>query len=236
MQTNGDITGQRYGRLLVLGPAPRNKGERARWIVKCDYGATKTVNGSDIKSGRTNSCGCLMREISKQKIAKVAEEQRKMEPRIASAKRAWRLYPKNDPECTITFEQFLELSQLACTYCGVEPSNHYNYFSEPSCRSSDKSKAEGLFSYNGLDRVDSSKAHTLDNVVTACKDCNRAKNDRPTDVFLAWAMRVRVPNILEPVTIPSVTLPSNKYVMCSIRSSFGSSGTGRRGFLSQRTG
>lgn len=36
---------------------------------------------------------------------------------------------------------------------------------------------------NGLDRVDSSKGYTIDNVVSCCKHCNWAKNSMTTDEF-----------------------------------------------------
>lgn len=35
----------------------------------------------------------------------------------------------------------------------------------------------GNFTYNGIDRVDVSKYHTIDNIVTCCIECNQAKND-----------------------------------------------------------
>ena len=37
--------------------------------------------------------------------------------------------------------------------------------------------------FNGLDRIDSSKGYTIDNVVSCCKYCNFAKNDLTVDEF-----------------------------------------------------
>jgi len=37
--------------------------------------------------------------------------------------------------------------------------------------------------YNGLDRIDSSKKHNMDNIVTACKKCNYMKLDHSIDDF-----------------------------------------------------
>lgn len=39
---------------------------------------------------------------------------------------------------------------------------------------------------NGVDRVNSEKEHTADNVVTACSRCNVAKLDQPVSSFSAW--------------------------------------------------
>lgn len=56
-----DMTGQRFGRLLVLAFSEM-RGPRARWSVRCDCGTEKTANGDDIRAGKTVSCGCLSRE------------------------------------------------------------------------------------------------------------------------------------------------------------------------------
>lgn len=57
-----DLTGQRFGRLVVEGFAYVDKHKNAVWNCKCDCGATVTVNGNNLKKGNTKSCGCLNRE------------------------------------------------------------------------------------------------------------------------------------------------------------------------------
>lgn len=56
-----DMTGKRCGMLTVIGYAGygRSSGQ-ARWRCKCDCGKETTVNGYDLRSGKTKSCGCLM--------------------------------------------------------------------------------------------------------------------------------------------------------------------------------
>lgn len=56
-----DKTGQRFGRLLVLGRA-ECKNSRGRWRCLCDCGVEKTVYGCSLTSGLTKSCGCLKLE------------------------------------------------------------------------------------------------------------------------------------------------------------------------------
>lgn len=58
-----DLTGQRFGRLVVLkrGVATDGRGE-AFWLCQCDCGSITTVSGYGLRSGRTRSCGCLVRE------------------------------------------------------------------------------------------------------------------------------------------------------------------------------
>lgn len=57
-----DLTGQRFGRLVVIGRAS-NKGRMTAWTCRCDCGNHKVVMASNIKRGITTSCGCLHKEL-----------------------------------------------------------------------------------------------------------------------------------------------------------------------------
>lgn len=56
-----DLSGQRFGRLVVLSLATEKTtaGRSYSWHVQCDCGSKKTVYGTSLRTGRTNSCGCL---------------------------------------------------------------------------------------------------------------------------------------------------------------------------------
>ena len=56
-----DLTGQRFGRLLVLGRA-KNKKDWVMWRCVCDCSNEKAVRGLLLSRGATKSCGCLSRE------------------------------------------------------------------------------------------------------------------------------------------------------------------------------
>lgn len=58
-----DLTGMRYGRWLVMGysHASRSNGA-ACWFCQCDCGTVKTVKSTYLRSGQSQSCGCLVRE------------------------------------------------------------------------------------------------------------------------------------------------------------------------------
>lgn len=57
-----DLTGRRFGRLVVIkGDGRNNKGERL-WLCKCDCGNTITTDGRNLRRGDTKSCGCLKME------------------------------------------------------------------------------------------------------------------------------------------------------------------------------
>lgn len=64
-----DITGERYGRLTVVGLAEKRDGKRAMfWKCKCDCGNDIEVWGTDLRRGKTQSCGCLRNETSSEHL------------------------------------------------------------------------------------------------------------------------------------------------------------------------
>ena len=58
-----DLTGQRFGRLVVVEWAGRQQRKQL-WRCVCDCGQTTTAAGHHLKEGRTRSCGCIRREMS----------------------------------------------------------------------------------------------------------------------------------------------------------------------------
>lgn len=58
-----DITGERFGRLLVIGRT-HNIGKDTAWLCKCDCGNYKSVRTSGLKTGDYVSCGCKRAEIN----------------------------------------------------------------------------------------------------------------------------------------------------------------------------
>ena len=65
-----DMTGQRFGRLLVLENAESkirpNGSKRSMWKCKCDCGNIKIVGGTDLRRGLTTSCGCYRDEHNRE--------------------------------------------------------------------------------------------------------------------------------------------------------------------------
>lgn len=56
-----DLTGQRFGRLSVVGRAPL-RADRVHWTCRCDCGRVVPIAGGNLCSGNTTSCGCRHRE------------------------------------------------------------------------------------------------------------------------------------------------------------------------------
>lgn len=64
-----DITGKRYGRLVVIERANLAPHGHWRWHVKCDCGNKKSVEQAALISGVTVSCGCYRLERVREAIA-----------------------------------------------------------------------------------------------------------------------------------------------------------------------
>ena len=53
-----DLTGKRFGRLTVIKEFGKDDANRLRWLCKCDCGNEHITRGENLRSGKTNSCGC----------------------------------------------------------------------------------------------------------------------------------------------------------------------------------
>jgi hypothetical protein len=64
-----DMLGLKFGRLTVVAQAPSTKNGAGRWVCGCDCDAKarKIVRGDSLRSGATQSCGCLRRESARQR-------------------------------------------------------------------------------------------------------------------------------------------------------------------------
>lgn len=70
-----DLTGQRFGKLIVLGISNKNE---YTWLCKCDCGGEKIVHGDNLKKGSTNSCGCLrINDLTGKRFGKLKVIERK---------------------------------------------------------------------------------------------------------------------------------------------------------------
>ena len=60
-----DLTGQRFGRLMVCCEIEKIQSNKKRhyWLCRCDCGNEKVVEESHLKTGHTKSCGCYRREL-----------------------------------------------------------------------------------------------------------------------------------------------------------------------------
>lgn len=58
-----DLTGKRFGKLVVIKLMKEEHYRVFRWLCHCDCGSQKPIRGDYLRSGHTVSCGCLRKEI-----------------------------------------------------------------------------------------------------------------------------------------------------------------------------
>lgn len=168
-------------RLTVIKEVERIGKNRA-FLCKCLCGNEKIVKKKHL--GRNvKSCGCLNNESRVEHCKKfLANKNRRFLPEESSARTIWRKRYKQLP-----YPTFIELCKQKCFYCGTKPFAKYNKFKKEG---SNFAKRNGYFTYNGIDRIDSKKGYTIDNVVPCCKYCNSAKLDRSVNDFKKWIKKV----------------------------------------------
>ncbi len=168
-----DLKGQTFGRLVVLQQFGRARNGSIMWECFCECGNVHWVNSGNLRSGHTRSCGCLHLDTVRLSRGEAAFNglfyHRKKDAKYRSIK--WKL----------TKQEFRRITKQNCFYCGVKP------YAEAS-----GTRINGNYRYNGVDRIDSTKGYTKDNVVPCCKQCNHAKSDYSKQEFLDWIENVYV--------------------------------------------
>lgn len=178
------LDGQRFGKLTVVDQEFAYRlmpsGRRRLVLCACECGRERPVLVTNLRSGNTTNCGeslCSTRGDSLRKLYGYLKPGDQARNYIflnyqSTARQRGRVWE-------ISFERFCDLTARDCSYCGAAPAN----------RTKDRN-GDGVFTYNGLDRVDPSRGYTTDNVVPACIVCNRAKTDMSREEFHAWVGRV----------------------------------------------
>lgn len=164
-----ELVGLKFGRWTVFEEVEKEVNPRrlSFWRCQCECGTIKILASVALTGGSSTSCGCRRAEAAAENI-KISHERRiKYTPQEASARRAFKNYGADG---YLSFEDFYELSQLNCFYCDVPPSNM-----QKSENLSENFIKNGNFFYSGLDRVDSSKPHSIDNILPCCMYCNKSK-------------------------------------------------------------
>lgn len=159
-----DLTGKKFGKSTIIKRSYPNKNGHLMWLCKCDCGTEKIIEGNHLRSGHTKSCGCL------QSLQKLTPELASMRQLINGYKKGAK---KRGYSYELTEEQFAELTQKNCYYCGAKPKGHY-----------------GKYIYSGIDRIDNDKGYVMDNVVPCCKFCNRKKSNLTLQEFKNWIKKV----------------------------------------------
>jgi hypothetical protein len=161
-----DLSGMKFGMLTVIKRVGENNRRSPIYLCRCDCGKEKEILAKSFKYGGTKSCGCL----NKKTIRKHGE------PEEVLLNNIFLDYVKNAQarkrSFEITKEEFKNIIDGNCFYCGSPPSNT-------------KKIRNNTYVYNGIDRIDNSIGYEIDNCVSCCKKCNMFKCNITSDEFLS---------------------------------------------------
>jgi len=168
-----NLIGQKFGSLLVISIAESTKN--GDWLCQCECGKSCTMNSTQLRKGRAKSCGC--------KKAASCRSANSKPPGYSGATARYSSYRSGAKRRNLIFpltrERFIELVQRDCFYCGRPPQRSL------TCSTKGIPIPHSKFCSNGIDRVDSSIGYVEDNIVTACADCNVAKQALSQEAFFA---------------------------------------------------
>lgn len=170
-----NLEGMKFGFLQVLKITDsRLYSGSIVWECQCVCGKILTVPSKRLISGTTKSCGC------KRDILRVSQKTLLSDfERVA--RKIFNSYKRGAQSRNIKFylsrEEFDSLIQSNCYYCGTPPNKSVFI----------KRLLDNIeIKYNGIDRLNSNLDYTIDNCVSACWVCNRAKSDDSLEDFLKW--------------------------------------------------
>jgi 5-methylcytosine-specific restriction endonuclease McrA len=162
--------GMRFNNFIIVDKADTLKTDfgrtYTRWKCLCDCGKEFLGTTKSIKKGK-KSCGCLSIENQYKKLpAEIVMINIKYGHYISCAKR-------RNLDWNLNIEQFTDIVKNSCYYCG-------------SIGSIKLKRYEFSILVNGIDRMDNNIGYNIDNVVTCCTQCNRAKNAMLYNDFIQW--------------------------------------------------
>lgn len=189
-----DWTGHRFGHLVALEYVPLENTRKSKWHRKakwywkcqCDCGRIYYKDTHDLLVSGHTECGFCAREH--------VTEKNTLAGRGAAWHRAYRVCKRNAVsrgyDITITFEEFKEICEKPCYYCGASP----------------KERSDKLIK-NGVDRFDNSKGYTPENCVPCCPVCNTVKLDYDYDFLMRHLGRMLETHKKRSTTIPEGSTP-----------------------------
>lgn len=151
-------------RLTVVEVLPSNPRGEAMWKCQCKCGNVKVIRAKSVRSGATKSCGCLARELARQRATgNTYRNERDFQWLYSNLLRSAKSGKRT---CNISYEDFLKFTAIkTCHYCGTsipwEPHGKY------------RKSSSGYF----LDRKDNSKGYSTNNCVVCCSLCNHVKGN-----------------------------------------------------------
>ena len=165
-----EMTGQRFGRLVVIAEGQTGCSGAKRWVCKCDCGnITKPIYGASLRKGMTQSCGCLQKERVGQTAKKHGQYNTKLYKVWCSIKR--RCFAPND-------KQYINYGGRGITMC-PEWKDSFEAFQKYV-------SALPNFGTTGysIDRIDNEKGYEPGNIRFASQkeQCNNTRHNLSIEI------------------------------------------------------
>lgn len=145
-----DLTGQRFGRLSVIGFAGKSNNGHSKWLCRCDCGNDKTVSYEALKRGDTKSCGCYAAEKTGNMVRKHG----------GTGTRLYRVWRGMIARCTNPNRRnFKDYGGRGISVC-EEWQSYENFYKWAIVNGYDETAPRGLCT---LDRIDNDKGYRPDN-------------------------------------------------------------------------
>lgn len=187
--TSGEVLKTRKGvstDWTFIEEAHSNSNTGRRYVkAKCVCGKEKIICINNVRCGNSNCCGSFP-------CGKKIKRSRDVEVGYRSILYVYKKHAKERNFIfNLDYDYFKELTKGNCHYCGIEPIQVYQLKN----RITGKIRSGIPINYNGIDRIDSTKGYIIDNVVTCCKICNRAKSNLSLTEFKEWINKIYLKTI-----------------------------------------
>lgn len=151
MSTVKDLTGQRFGRLIVIERAGSTPTGQATWICLCDCGTKCIIEGTRLRKGNTKSCGCLHIDSTRKRFSKHGK----------SGTRLYNVHKEMIQRCSnLKHKNYDRYGGRGITVCD-EWKNDFEAFYDWSMANGYDEKA--LYGQCTIDRIDNDKGYSPDN-------------------------------------------------------------------------
>lgn len=155
-----ELLGKKFNDLTVIKFLGVGKNSRTKnvayWLCEDSRGFRKKIRTAE-----------LLSNVRTSSARPTSSKDRQFSHRYSQYKKSAK---DSNREFTMPYKIFVKMIQAPCHYCGaIGGHSHIR-----------------KLKYNGIDRIDSNKGYSIDNIVTSCYTCNRAKSNMKYDEFIKW--------------------------------------------------
>ena len=171
MSEEYNIVKKRFGKLVVLERASNRNTRQSWWLCECDCGKKKEIRGIKLVNEITRSCGCLKRTQIPYNYLGCNDLSGKHWNSIK------RHAKERNLEVNLTIEEAwnkFEKQNKKCALSGVDITLTRNNKQQTA----------------SLDRIDSKKDYSTDNIQWVHKDINMMKRDLNNNDFITYCKKI----------------------------------------------